>query len=344
MRVNYIHFRGLTIRYVKQKKDFVECFGIGATDVSNITYENVTIHDVDGNAFRHGGAFGYYSEITTDTTRFINCDAYNCCDSLPRSSTGTAAVGGAADGFKTWNEPGACFIFDGCRAFNNSDDGFDPGTDPLVIMNNCWAFNNGYLDGDGSGYKTGGMLHSETVNKITRIIVNCIAAENSGSGFFLLEYPDYYRTNARFYNNIAYANEKQGFHFSRNETHPTVLGIWRNNISFDNVGNAFDNAYQEYTESHNNWDFVPGYPGWVYTDSVSVSNADFLSVSVSELRNATRSGDHGTLSKVNFMRLNSTSELIGAGIDVGLSKDPDMGIDWAFLDTGEYSGNFTDIE
>ena len=330
-RVNYLHFRGLTIRNVKQKKNYVECFGIGATDCSNITFENVTIHDIGGNAFRYGGAFGYYPGITSDTTKFINCDAYNCCDSLPRLPGAT--IGGAADGFKTWNEPGSAFIFEGCRAWNCSDDGFDPGTTPLTVIKNCWAFNNGFLTGDGTGFKTGGNL--VPVPFVNRIVENCIAAFNNGSGFFLLEYPDYYRTNARFNNNISYKNGKQGFHFSRNEPQPTILAQWRNNISYNNTGVAFDNAYQVYTESNNSWDFVPGsYPGYVATTDFTLTDADFVSLDVSQLDNP-RNTD-GSLPEVTFAKLAPGSDLIDKGIDVGIPYNgaaPDVGA-WEYASGG----------
>ena len=330
-QVNYLHFRGLTIRNVKQKKDYVECFGIGATDCSNITFENVTIHDIGGNAFRFGGAFGYYPGITSDTTKFINCDAYNCCDSLPRLPGAT--IGGAADGFKTWNEPGSAFIFEGCRAWNCSDDGFDPGTTPLTVIKNCWAFNNGYLTGDGTGFKTGGNL--VPVPFVNRIVENCIAAFNNGSGFFLLEYPDYYRTNARFNNNISYKNAKQGFHFSRNEPQPIILAEWRNNISYNNTGVAFDNAYQVYTESNNSWDFVPGsYPGYVATTDFTLTDADFVSLDVTQLDNP-RNAD-GSLPEVTFAKLVAGSDLIDKGIDVGLPYNgsaPDVGA-WEYASGG----------
>lgn len=325
-RVNYVHFRGLTIRNVKQKKDYVECFGIGATDCSNITYQNITIHDIGGNAFRHGGAFGYYPDITYDTTKFLNCDAYNCADSLPRVPGAT--LGDAADGYKTWNEPGSVFIFDGCRAWNCSDDGFDPGATPLVVMNNCWSFYNGILNGDGTGFKTGGNL--VPISYVNRVIVNCIAAFNTGSGFFLLEYADYYRTNARLYNNVSYKNGRQGFHFSRNEAQPTILGVWRNNISYQNTGIDFDNAYQVYTESNNSWDFVPGsYPGYVPSSEVTVTDDDFVRLDPVEL-SGPRKAD-GSLPDVDFFKLTEGSDLKGAGFNVGMSNPSDMGIDWAFV-------------
>jgi hypothetical protein len=328
LQVNFVKFRGLTIRNVYQTRENVECFGIGASDCSNLSFENITVHNVHGNAFRFAGAFGYYPDITFDTTVFINCDAYNCCDSLKRTSTGNPNLGGAADGYKTWNEPGAFFLFEGCRSWNNSDDGFDPGASATVVINNCWSFGNGYLDGDGVGFKTGGNIAG--VQSITRLVTNCIAVSNRAQGFFLLEYKSYYRTNALFLNNLSYENE-YGFTFSINDEHPTVLGVWKNNIAYKNTILPISNAYQQYTESHNTWDRVEGYPGCVETDSLDLTDDDFVNLDISEL-SRTRQPD-GSLPDINFGRLVEESDLKGAGTYVGMSLIPDIGIDWPWLDS-----------
>jgi hypothetical protein len=168
------------------------------------------------------------------------------------------------------------------------------------------------------------------ISYVNRVVVNCIAAFNSGSGFFLLEYADYYRTNARLYNNVSYKNGKQGFHFSRNEAQPAILGVWRNNISYQNTGIDFDNAYQVYTESNNSWDFVPdSYPGYVPSAEVTVTDADFVSLNPGTL-SGPRKAD-GSLPDVDFFRLTEGSDLKGAGFNVGMSNPSDIGIDWAFV-------------
>lgn len=327
VRANFIHLKGLTIRNVEQKRDYMEAIGIYAYNSSNLIFENMTVHDCGGNAFRYAGAMGYY-DIEYDSTYFINCDAYNNCDSRPRSDQGSSYLGGAADGFKTWNEPGSYFEFRGCRAWNNSDDGFDPSTDAMTVIDQCWSFKNGYLEGDGTGFKTGGILH-EYSSKIMRIVKNCIAAENSASGFFLLEYPDYYRTNARIYNNFSYANGNNGYSVSRNEVHPIILAVWQNNIAYKNEDFPFGNSYQKYTESYNNWDRVDGYPGYVYSDVAPVSDNDFLSLDIDQLSNP-RQPD-GSLPIITFGHLADDSDLNNAGTYIGMSKNPDIGVDWKYL-------------
>jgi uncharacterized protein YjdB len=331
---NFLKFRGLEIRNVYQVHTYCEVFGVGATDCSNLTFENMKVHHISGNAFRYQGAFGYYG-ITTDSTRFINCDAYHCCDSLIRDAIG--AIGGAADGFKVWNEPvpGPYFLFDGCRAWNCSDDGFDDGSTTNVIHRNCWSWNNGYLDGDGSGFKISGITDPDTpndnVNFVSRVVSNCIAAYNRWDGFYFLEYEGYHRAIGHIYNNIAYKN-KYGYTLDRNSIYPTVLHQFRNNITYQNNTLDISEAYLTYNENHNTWDDVPAYPGYVLTDTVTVTNADFLSVDSTGL-SGPRQAD-GSLPYLNFLRLAPTSDLIDAGTRVGLpysGSAPDIG---AFESTG----------
>jgi uncharacterized protein YjdB len=328
---DYIHLKGMTIKNVKQTRNYVECIGLYAYDCTNLRFENVTVCDIDGNAFRFFGAWRYpgtqpylypeHANYPADSTFFINCDAYNCADSLPRTEN-TLHIGGAADGYKTHNEAGSYILFEGCRAWKCSDDGFDPSGEVRVELKNCWSFENGFLDGDGAGFKTGGLYNSTPV---LRIVTNCIAALNSSYGFILLEYPDYYRTNARFYNNVAFKNVF-GFGFSRNEDRPNVLGVWRNNVSYKNTSQDFSNAYAVYTESNNSWDLVDGYPGYAQSAEASVSDADFKSINAAELKTPRQA--NGKLPVINFFQLVKSSDLIDKGVDVGLpykGTAPDIG-------------------
>ena len=232
-------------------------------------------------------------------------------------------MGGAGDGFKTNDEAGAVVIFEDCRAWYCSDDGFDPSGPNTVVISGCWSFDNGRLDGDGTGFKTGAVTVDNT-GFISRTINNCIAATNRDRGFMLLEYPDYFRTNARFYNNNSFRNNN-GFTISNNALHPEVLAVWKNNISYmDNA--VFSNAYQEYTESNNTWDRVDGFPGYVPASGINVTNDDFLSLDMDELKKPRK--PEGSLPDINFMKLSQQSDLIDKGINVGLpflGISPDIG-------------------
>jgi hypothetical protein len=335
---NYIKFRGLTVRNVLQKREYVEAQGINAYDCSNLTFENVTVTNIGGKGFCYIGALGYYPAITSDTTRYLNCDAFNCCDTYPRGVGQTP--GNNADGFKLHNEPGAFFYVEGCRAWNCSDDGFDQSGPAIGFYKSCWAIRNGRLGGDGNGFKIGAV--SVIVSKPTRILTNCLAAFNhpatapTGCGFYEIDYPDYYRVNARIYNCTSYKNDI-GFGSCTNNNLHYRNSVYRNNISYNNT--FFNNGVRmnvlimdyPYPESHNTWDFRDPSPGsmppwFVETDTVKVSDADFVSVDSTGISGPRRAD--GSLPDINFLKLAGTSDMINAGVDVRfpfLGKAPDLG-------------------
>jgi hypothetical protein len=322
-RSNFIKFRGITVRNVWQRRrDYVQALGIYAYGSSNLTFENVTVHNIGGNAFRYLGENGF-SGILYDTVLFKNCDAYNCCDSVMiPGDIAPGRPGNSADGWKLDNEKGAYALLEGCRAWNCSDDGFDLSGSWVCEFRNCWSFNNGHLGGDGTGFKTGAVRDS--LKKVNRIMTNCIAANNI-AGIYLLEYPDYYRTNARIYNNATFNNSAMGYFIDNNADRPWVLSVFRNNLSYKDAF-AVAASYLDYNESHNTWDDIPAYPGYRLTDTVTVTDADFLSVDSKQLSVARKK--NGSLPDINFLKLSSTSDLIDAGINVGLpfsGKAPDIG-------------------
>ena len=93
--------------------------------------------------------------ITSGTANLIlNCDSHHNYDPLEH--------GGNADGFGC-HSTGGDNVLRGCRAYENSDDGFDfinaPGT---CMVEGSWAFRNGYIPdtnmtgANGAGFKSGG--------------------------------------------------------------------------------------------------------------------------------------------------------------------------------------------
>lgn len=164
-----------------------ECFDIQG---SNITLEQVKMHD--------GMAIGVY--MTKGSNNLIlNCDAYNNYDSVSESGTG-----GNTDGFGFHLRKGSVNnVIRGCRAWYNSDDGFDLiNNAEAVLIENCWAFNNGYSisgsnnfvsRGDGNGFKAGGYGKGGTpyatiMSNYAPIPMNtirfCLAVRNKQSGFY----------------------------------------------------------------------------------------------------------------------------------------------------------------
>ncbi len=107
---------------------------------------------------------------------FLNCDSIRSFD---------APIGGNADGFSAkWNlGPGN--VFRGCRAIENSDDGWDLWMgDGSVLIEDCWAIRSGInvwgsatFDGNGQGFKLGG----NNVGAPHRL-VRCLAWGNKSYG------------------------------------------------------------------------------------------------------------------------------------------------------------------
>ena len=94
-----------------------------------------------------------------------------------------------ADGFGCKLTSGRGNVFDGCIAYNNSDDGWDlftkhkTGVIGEVTFRNCVAFSNGYaLDGtelkNGNGFKLGGRAL-----EVSHTMTNCVAFNNKANGF-----------------------------------------------------------------------------------------------------------------------------------------------------------------
>ncbi|WP_370476327.1 right-handed parallel beta-helix repeat-containing protein [Tamlana flava] len=241
----------------------------------------------------------------------LNCDSYNNADSLVEN----------ADGFACKLDAGTGNKFIGCRAWQNLDDGWDGylrGADNITTTyENCWAFRNGYLKngtiggGDGNGFKTGGS--DDKLLKHNAIYKNCIAAGNVFDGFD----HNSNRGNVEIYNCSAYSN---GRNISFSSTNIASSLTIKNSVSLSGGSNDSYNATA--TDITNN--------GW--QNGLVTNSADFESLDITELMTAPRKVD-GSLPDVNFMRLTVGSDLIDAGIDVGLPFNgaaPDLG----YLETG----------
>ena len=337
-RANYWHIRGLTIRNVLESK-LATVHGFITGGCSNLTVENLTVTNIGGKGIVNYNTFqnAIYPEqasIPYDTTRYINCDASYCMDSLGRSGAATD-FGNYADGF--WvqaSNPVSYVIFEGCRSWMNSDDGYDLPTVGVIFMHNCWAFNNGHLiAGGGSGIR-----NDPASNDLDKpwIIKNSIAASNKGSNY-TVGYNHGIERPLEFYNNLSYDGE-YGIVFYRQDTttYGRVDRDFRNNVSFNN--GTFDLLCHliPLIYTNNYWGTKRELLGQSmsipdHSPAVTATTSDFQSLDISQL-SAPRKAD-GSLPDITFGRLATGSDLIGAGTDVGMSSTPDIGIDWAYLDS-----------
>ena len=313
---NYIHWKGLTIRNFKMVYERVFVQGIVATNSNFQIFENITVQNIEGRGI-------YYSPwYAPDSTYFINVDVHDCGDVLPLNDE----LGGWGDGWNAGVEKGSYMLFDGCRAWNNSDDGFNIWGAGLIEMKNCWSFCNGLMKGDGSGFKLNPTEDASYVG-LTRVLVNNIAAFNSGNtgcGFNENNIGAMSMTG-KIYNNTAYGNN---FGFM---TGGWIQGDYKVNDYRNNISTASRYGYEV---DFNSWSggqmFYDIANTWTEGVTFSTSDADFALTDSTLARNqltAARKPD-GSLPDITFLKLKSGSDLINAGVDVGLpfsGSAPDIG-------------------
>src|SRR6266481_6224229 len=118
---------------------------IPSSSASALGARDTGIHITGGNG----------ASIFPSNNLVLNCDSIRNYD---------APVGGNADGFTAKWSLGPGNVFRGCRAWENSDDGWDLWMETsTVLINTCWAFRNGSnvfasgsFNGNGNGFKLGG--------------------------------------------------------------------------------------------------------------------------------------------------------------------------------------------
>ncbi|WP_165932703.1 right-handed parallel beta-helix repeat-containing protein [Flavobacterium cellulosilyticum] len=317
IRIKGIEITGVQVTITAHTQS--ECFEIQG---SNNTLEQIKMHD--------GMAIGVYI-LKGSNNLILNCDAYRNWDSVSEGG-----VGGNTDGFGCHAPMGnKNNIFRGCRAWYNSDDGFDLiSSGEPVLIDNCWAFYNGYSvntttnvvtsRGDGNGFKAGG-YGSTTLDKIPNPVPRntiqfCMAVANKQSGF----YSNHHLNGSNWYNNTAYRNNRNYNMLNRKAAtaadYLTDVPGW-SHVMANNLGYAA--KYAELTDIdkasctlNNNY----------FDLSFAINSSDFLSVDES-LLTAPRQED-GSLPVNNLLRLKSTTKLIDAGTDIGFSFKglaPDLG-------------------
>ena len=343
--VEYWHIKGITVRNAYQN-DVVgrRPQGFGATFTANLKFENCTAYNISARGFYlYSGAWNtwdaenanpdnpQYARWDSDTTYFINCDAYDIRDSINCS---------AGDGWKCMNHFGNVLIFEGCRAWNYSDDGYDPSGNGKRIFRNCWAMpTNKYAslcsgNIEGNGFKTSAVYGEQYGHYPPEYcfveVTNCIAAHCPGVGFYNNLEPGL-DNNAKYFNNTSYDT---WMCFSDMRINAESRGIeMRNNIAYigsheyySQVGIYMPSVY---AESHNTWvgnQLVNDWGGWEVNTDYNVTDADFISLDASQLMRPRK--PDGSLPDITFLKLAAGSDLIDAGIDVGLpysGSAPDLG-------------------
>jgi hypothetical protein len=270
-----------------------------------------------------GQAIGFYLIKGADNL-ILNCDAYRNWDYISEGGKG-----GNTDGFgchPLLGSNGKGNVFRGCRAWFNSDDGYDCiRASESVTFDHCWAFYNGYSTefqslGDGNGFKAGGwglVKDNRVPDSIPMHIIQfCVAVRNRANGFYSNHQPG----GSYWYNNTSYLNGTN-FNMLNRSTNfaadTTGYGhVIKNNLSLES--RTYETQYIDAAKCvvENNSFSIP----------IKVTTADFVSVDQSQLV-APRKAD-GSLPDIDFLKLRKDSKLIDKGVNVGFpykGKAPDLG-------------------
>jgi len=240
--------------------------------------------------------------------QIINCDSWYNADPPDY---------GDADGFAPKMDVGTNNYFYGCRAWQNCDDGWDGylrnGNNASTILENCWTWRNGYLkDGsdpgsqaNGNGFKMGGS--DDKTLKHHFIVKNCLAFDNKSKGFD----QNNNKGSMTIFNGTAFRNKGNDFSI------PAVLpageqAVVKNSLAAQ--GNKISLGSFVIQEA-NSWN-----------GGVTVTAADFVSLDTTGVSGPRKTD--GSLPELPFMKLAAGSDLLDAGVDVGLpffGPKPDLG-------------------
>jgi hypothetical protein len=296
IRINgskWLHFKGLEICNVPQPGAAANN-GIWANPCSNTIFELMNFH--------HNGGPGLSIANGTGGNLILNCDAHDNYDAKNN--------GEDADGFGIhYQSTGTSTIYRGCRSWWNSDDGFDLfKQEYAVIMDNCWAYGNGYIkSGTGAGANGAGFKMGHTYNGARHVIKNCLAWKNRAQGF----YANHSDCGSDWFNNTAYNNGSAFDMLSDSELSGSKIHKLRNNIAFPaTIKNPGASDMQ-----FNTWNL-----------SITPAAGDFVTVSDSGWTGPRR--PDGGLPDIGFMKLKQGGKMIDKGTDVGLpfaGEAPDLG-------------------
>ncbi|HVU39255.1 MAG TPA: right-handed parallel beta-helix repeat-containing protein [Opitutales bacterium] len=311
---SWLHLKGIEITGVQVTltgHTQSECFRVA--DGSNNIIEQCSMHD--------GMGIGIYLTGGSNNL-FLNCDAYRNWDSVSEGGKG-----GNVDGFGCHprTASGTGNVFRGCRAWFNSDDGYDCiNAHAAVTFDHCWAFYNGFTPdftsrGDGNGFKDGG-YGATAANRLPQPIPNhtveyCLSVGNKANGF----YSNHHIGANTFLNNTAYHNNTNFNMLCRLDDNATDVPGYgqtlKNNVGYKGRTEVNNLPKEKNDLSHNYFDL-----------NLTPTDADFLSVDETQLT-APRQAN-GDLPDIAFMHLAPGSQFIDKGVALKspyVGTAPDLG-------------------
>lgn len=235
----------------------------------------------------------------------VNCDSYQNFD--------IETNGENADGFEAKINLGEGNVFIGCRAWNNSDDGFDLwDSNEEVRLEKCYAWANGnniwnhpYFSGNANGFKLG-------KGRGRHLLIGCLCWGHRLTGATLNG-----NTSGVILNNCIFWDNDTNYFFewSRWEEGARKSCVFSNNISY--AGRQGDRINENANSQNNSWDDNAG---------IQLTDEDFLSFDDSIMA-APRNPD-GSIPQSKFLKFSPTSDAIDKGVNVGMpfvGAKPDLG-------------------
>ncbi|MES2474250.1 MAG: right-handed parallel beta-helix repeat-containing protein [Verrucomicrobiota bacterium] len=309
---SWLHLKGLSVTGVQVTQTGHTqsiCFD---NEGNHNLYEQLAMHD--------GQAIGFWLGRGSNNS-ILNCDAYRNHD-----YTSENGKGGNVDGFGFHvRQNGTGNVFRGCRAWFNSDDGFDLiTTNYPILIENCWAFYNGYNSdfkrlGDANGFKLGGFgtwTEDMLPEKIPRhVIRNSLAVRNGASGFYANHQPG----GIDMFNNTAYAN-RYNFNLlnrdpSNSQDVPGYGHVLKNNLGYKGGKEITHVDASKCELVANSFDL-----------DLKLTDKDFESLELSDLVKPRQ--PNGELPEISLLRLKPGNPAIDKGVDIGQpfeGKAPDLG-------------------
>ena len=340
----YLHLKGFEVRNTPMIHNSNSGIFIYAS--KHIFLEQIDSHHNAGPGFfAHDGASGGGGHL------FLNCDAHDNYD-----PTDWQGDGENADGFGVhYQYDGDTTKFIGCRAWWNSDDGYDVLAQEFpVVVGNSYAMGNGYIhygtskppNGNGNGFKMG-----YSRNDMGRhIIKNCVAWNNVATGF----YANYTTIGSTWINNTSYKNGDRSFGMpstiyaederTRIAEVVPLMGdkahVLKNNIAFPNKLSQIGTCWEKISSQNiDHYVDCPAGENNSWNLNLDLTEDDFVSlddpsmtVTGEDLSTipgmlGPRKAD-GSLPDVDFLKLKKGSRAIDKGENVGFpfaGNAPDLG-------------------
>lgn len=304
------------------------------------TFEQLDVYGNSDSGIQMKG--GTYNHI-------INCDSHDNFDyKLDKSGKLTEVdFGGNADGFADKQFTGAGNYYFGCRAWNNSDDGWDCYeriTDGMpTVIENCICYQNGPTYYDMSHhpryeidkewfdqFATEKQVTTRSGSKVT-VTLQKYCNQGNANGFKLGGNNTEHM--AFLHHCLATGNKSKGFDQNSNngtmtiyncsaDANKTNFGFSQNKYGALAVRNSL--SYRASNSINCKKILANDFNSWNY--STTITEQDFVSIDTTEIL-GTRQAD-GSLPIMTYLHLSTTSSMIDKGTDIGIAytgKAPDLG-------------------